>query len=475
LFVDGGSLMGVLLGLAPLVVYWYFVSTDRTLFHSMFAPGTDILLSHIERTAQVYKVKGAYMVHSNVDLDSRQLQYLLSHFGSPDYFWVRSINHPLMVRAIQFVAEDNGTCAPRISDEVIVRSIGMPVKFTYNNEKRWEGYDFLFSERPLAIVEFVVAASMIRFDEFKVERFALLVFATLLLVLPRSIDALVDCVIHTACATTCWVGKLLLSWTGSLARGALGCGKFALRAVESTVFFVMNVAAALAVGAAYVVGLPARALALSLNASARGSVAALRKANRAKTSAAQFPYRRFDLEVVAQCCSEREAAEGASAVDTAKCAAADQISAVKQPSVENPSVDPGLDGTAQPSAVESSSSSSSKVRQASRSKRCKYSPQERVALAKQLCEIDKARSCTTHAADEMKKARPRVAAAVAVRRRGVATPRVAAAAAAAEPKVQANKTWPAKPKRPSAKTGSSSSTTVPSAVPRRSHRLVTKH
>jgi hypothetical protein len=461
-------------------VYWYFVSTDRTTFHSLFAPGTDVLLSHIERTVQ-FMVDGAYMVHSNVELDARQLEYLLWHFGSPDHTIPRGVYDPLMVRAIQFTAQDNGTCVPRISDKVIAM-IGKPVKFTYNKEMRWERYDSLLSERPLAIVEFVVAASMFLFDEFSVERFALLVFATLLLVLPRSVDALVESVIHKACATTSWVGKLLLSCTSTLARGALGCGKFAMRAVKSTVgriaFFVTTLAAALAVYAKYVAGVPARALVLSVNASGRGLVASVRKANIIKINAAQLPYPRFDLEIAQ--CSDREAAEGASVVETAKLAAADLISVANEPRVENlsaeacptatnetpPTTSEGTVGVA--AAQGTSERPSAGVRPASTAKRSTLGPAMRLALAQKLYQAGVERSRTTTAA-EGRSAKP------------------AAASFGPRAKQQRNqqgrsgsvKTRPATTKKCAAlRDTTSSTTTQPSAAPeprRRSHRLLGKH
>ena len=143
----------------------------------------------------------------------------------------------------------------------------------------------------------------------------------------------------------------------------------------------MALASVLAVGAVLAAALPARALVLSFNAGVRG----ISKANDVKARAAQSTYPRCDIEVVDS--SDRE--------DDAKAAADGAADAVEV--TEPPSSSATAPANEKKAAL---------AGHAPTSKRSKKNSPEKRALAKQLYEMEKARSRMSEAVESKEERSP---------------------------------------------------------------------
>jgi hypothetical protein len=212
-------------------LFLWVVFGDRPTLNPIFAPGTDLQVTRLFHCG-----KEAFIVHSNVVLNDRQNNHLREVFSRHCNVW----KDLLIVWAVQFVEQQDGTCLSRVSAPCFPRKgprKGRPLAFTYYCDIIWDADKFL-SERPLAGVVWILAMNWLlegHLEEYAFERQDFFMLATWwLLVCPRFfLDDIADPMIRKACATFRMVPKLLLSWSCSVYRGARGCGKIAWKWTSS--------------------------------------------------------------------------------------------------------------------------------------------------------------------------------------------------------------------------------------------------
>lgn len=211
------AMEGRLVGILPLFVYCVLVVSDATTFNSLFAAGTDLLVTHVANGKS-----RAFIVHSNVELDSQQLECLRRKFSD------QTIYTPLALRAVQFVAQRDGSCEPRVSHWCVPRRGEKLSKFVFRDGLKM--VDLVLTEAPMLLVVAVVALNtwleQITDGGLSFLLLALLAVAVCAFNVDGWIHKTCDAVRGIPVPTRIEVRNRLLSWTGSVARGATRCGKF---------------------------------------------------------------------------------------------------------------------------------------------------------------------------------------------------------------------------------------------------------